>query len=370
MSSQLINANEALKIILEHVQPLQPVTTALQHSLGRALAEDVVSEENVPPFDNAGMDGYAVRADDLKSVPAVLTLIGESAAGSAFGGTIGKNETVAIMTGAKIPAGCDTVVQQELTERVDDLHVRILKSLSQGASIRAAGKDIRKGDTVLCKGQMLRSQEIGILASLGKQFIPVYRTPSVAVLPTGNEIVELDKPVPEGKIRNSNAYSLLALIQESGGEGINLGIAKDDPKELKAKILEGLKADMLVTSGGVSVGKYDLVLEELKGAGVEIHFWKVNIKPGMPLLFGTHQGKPVFGLPGNPVSTMVTFLQFVRPALRRMMGQTDEPLRLRARISHEVGKNDGKRHFMRGILEHTGGGLTVRSAGVQDSNIL
>jgi molybdopterin molybdotransferase len=248
----------------------------------------------------------------------------------------------------------------------------IIRSVEPGQNVRQAGADIPRGATVLQSGRRLRPQEIGVLASLGKQFVEVYRQPTVAIVATGNEIVEIDKPLPGGKIRNSNAHLVEALINELRCEPVRLGIAGDDPDELKEKISEGLNADMLITTGGVSVGKFDLVVEALKEIGVDIKFWKVNIKPGMPLIFSLYHGKPVFGLPGNPVSTMVTFLKFAKPALQKMMGlrETEASFKIHAKLEHEIRKSDGKRHFVRGILESHNGELLVRSTGSQISNIL
>jgi molybdopterin molybdotransferase len=249
--------------------------------------------------------------------------------------------------------------------------VTLLRTVPKGHNIRRAGADVPAGSIVLPRGALIRPQEIGVLASVGLRFPVVYRKPSVAILTTGSEIVEIDKPLPEGKIRNSNAYVLSALAHRLGCESHSLGIAPDEMGGLKKMMTEGLKADLLITSGGVSVGKYDLVQPALKELGGTVKFWKVNIKPGMPLMFALCGGTPVFGLPGNPVSSMVTFLEFVRPALSRMMGRAHEqPLRLHAILEEEITKKDGKRHFVRGILSGTDGTIRVRTTGSQVSNIL
>lgn len=368
----MVNTAEALGIILQAVESLGSLTVSLPRSLGYAIAEDVIAAEDVPRFDNSAMDGYAVRSVDVQNAPVVLEIVGEIAAGTVSTRSLEAGQSISIMTGAKIPGGCDAVVQHEWTDRVDDSHVNILRKVSSGHNIRKAGDDIGAGSVLLERGKTIRPQEIGVLASLGKRFVKIVRPVRVAVLATGNELVELDKPLPDGKIRNSNAYVLQALVQQCGGECINLGIAHDERSELREKIAEGLKADVLITSGGVSIGKYDLVIEVLKEVGVDIRFWKVNIKPGMPLLFGVRSGHYVFGLPGNPVSTMVTFLKFVKPALLKLMGhQTlDASLKVHATLQHEITKSDGKRHFVRGILESQNRALTVRSTGSQASNVL
>jgi molybdopterin molybdotransferase len=368
----MLNAQAALDIVLSSVKLQGTLTVALERAHGLVQAEDILASENVPPFDNAGMDGYAVRAEDVQVVPAVLRVVGEIAAGSAAEMKLSKGEAIAVMTGAKIPSGCDAVVQIERTESCNDGQIKVLQPVTICQNIRRAGDDIEKNKTVLTKGDHLKPQHIGVLASIGKRFVQVYRPPTVAILATGNELVTLDVPLADGKIRNSNAYSLAALVQEIGGLPDNLGIAKDDREDLTNKIHAGLDDDMLIISGGVSVGKYDLVIENLKSIGVEVKFWKVNIKPGMPLVFGIYRGKPVFGLPGNPVSTVITFLQFVKPALMKMMGyrKTDSSFKIRAKLAHDIVKTDGKKHFIRAILENSDGSMTVRSIGSQASNAL
>ena len=233
-------------------------------------------------------------------------------------------------------------------------------------------EDIQKGQKVLEAGHEIHAAELGVLASLGCATISVYRVPHVAILVTGNELVEVSDLLEPGKIRNSNSYILRGLVKETKALPVYFGVARDTREELRKKILEGLRSDALVTSGGVSVGAYDLVHEVMKEVGVDIKFWKVNIKPGMPLLFGVYRGKPVFGLPGNSVSTMVTFLQFVRPALRKMRGlvSTEGKFHLKAEIAQDIRKTDGKRHFVRGVLTNDKGRMVVQTTGSQASNIL
>jgi molybdopterin molybdotransferase len=276
------------------------------------------------------------------------------------------------MTGAKVPASCDAVLQHELTEQIDSLSIKILRPVAVGANLRRAGTDIRKGDVVLQRGHCLRPPDLGVLASLGRQFVPIYRNPEIAVLATGSELVPIDRTPPPGMIRNSNIYAIRGMIAELGAHALDLGIAKDERAELCSRLEEGLRADMLITIGGVSAGKYDLVIEELKALGLEVVFWKVNIRPGMPLLFGMYNGRvPVFGLPGNPVSSSVTFMQFVRPAIERMSGlDTAGRIRLRAALLEEFAKQDGKRHYVRGILDDRNGRLSVRTTGSQVSNVM
>jgi molybdopterin molybdotransferase len=367
----MINAREALQSILNAAHPLGPVTLSIERSIGSALAEDVVAAENIPSFDNAAMDGFAVISSDAATAPVTLSIAGEVAAGAVASSDLKPGEAMSIMTGAKIPRGCDAVIQQEWTELPDPHHVKLLRPVTAGHNIRRAGSDITSGTVVLKRGTSLRPQEIGVLASLGRRFAVVHRKPSVAILATGSEIVDVAKPLPDGKVRNSNAYVLTALAAQLGCDAVNMGIVQDELAEIKKRMEEGLRSDVLITTGGVSVGKYDLVMSALKELGGEVKFWKVNIKPGMPLMFGQCRGRLVFGLPGNPVSAMVTFLQFVKPALLRLMGlEREAPVRLHARLDEEIRKSDGKRHFVRGILTNSDGSVHVRTTGSQVSNVL
>ncbi|MGA9363543.1 MAG: gephyrin-like molybdotransferase Glp [Bacteroidota bacterium] len=368
----MLSADRALEIIASSVSAGGMEVVELHEAHERVLAEEIIAAEDVPPFDNSGMDGYAVRAGDVAHSRAVLRLVGEVPAGQAAAGELGPGEAIRIMTGGRVPLGADAVVQIEWTESVDGTRVRVLNSVPSGHNIRRAGEDIRRGEKVFGKGRELRAAELGVLASLGKKTVEVYRVPRVAVLATGNELVDIDQPLTPGKIRNSNTYTLLALIRETSVLPVDLGIAADDRANLREKILQGLECDALVTTGGASVGNYDLVQEVLKEIGVEIKFWKVNIKPGMPLLYGLCMGKPVFGLPGNPVSTFVTFIKFVRPALRKIRGacSLEKGIRLQAQLEHEIKKSDRKRHFMRAVLDSNGRNLTVRTTGSQTSNVL
>jgi molybdopterin molybdotransferase len=375
----MLSAHQALESILSSVSVGEAEVVHLPHAHERVLAEEIIAGEDIPPFDNSGMDGFALRAEDVAQAPTLLRLVGEVSAGNVLSSRIGQGEAIRITTGGQIPPGVDAVVQVEWTESVDGTSVRVMKSIPPGHNMRRAGADIRRGEKIFEKGRRLRASDLGVLASLGRARVLVYRAPRVAVLATGNELVEIDQAPPQGKIRNSNSFALLALLQETNSLPVDLGIARDDRTKLQEKIIKGLESDALITAGGVSVGSYDFVQEVMKDVGVEMKFWKVNIKPGMPLLFGVYKGKlgegpckPVFGLPGNPVSAFVTFTKFVRPALRKMMGESfpEKELSFEARLEHEIKTSDGKRHFMRGILENRDGVLTVRTTGSQASNLL
>jgi len=370
----MISASEALRLIVERISPLGTVTLSIRRAGGHALAGKVTAPADVPHFDNAAMDGYALSAADIREAPATLRVAGETAAGAAPGGELRPGEARRIMTGAPVPAGADTVVPHELTEDggADDgpEGVRILRSLPKGANIRRTGSDIQKNSEVFGPGHVIRPFEQGVLASMGIVCVTVHRRPSVCLMPTGDELVSDGKPLAPGKIRESNSTSIGAMLRAEGCDVDDAGIIPDDPALLATAIDAGLRRDMLVTIGGVSAGRYDAMPRLFAEAGVVRVFHRVNIKPGMPLWFGMKGAVPVFGLPGNPVSAVVTFSQFVRPALRRMSGWRDPAGRLtvRARLDAPIEKKDGKRHYVRGILENGEGGATVRPAGRQESH--
>lgn len=373
------SAQEARNVILSSVKTLPSEQVSLWEAHGRVLGEDITAREDLPAFDNSSMDGFALHAADTveatETKPALLHLAGEVAAGALSVRELSARTAVRIMTGAPIPLGADAVLELEAVKTQNGF-VQIERPVSVGRNIRRKGEELGAGTVVLRHGTHLRAAHLGVLATLGYEKVQVYRKPSVAFLTTGNELVDVGHPLEVGQIRNSNAYALWGLIREAGAEPVNLGTARDDERSLHDKLHAGLSYDVLVTSGGVSVGAYDLVMRVLERLGVQKQFWKVNIKPGMPLFFGLYRNQrerdvPVFGLPGNPVSTMVTFLQFVRPAIQTMQGRTDnEPTRLPARMMQDYVKKDGKRHFLRGILRNDNGSLTVQTTGTQSSAAL
>ncbi|HXG38503.1 MAG TPA: gephyrin-like molybdotransferase Glp [Bacteroidota bacterium] len=373
------SAQEARKVILSSVKTLPSEQVSLWEAHGRVLGEDIIAREDLPAFDNSSMDGFALHAADTveatETKPALLHLAGEVAAGALSVRELSARTAVRIMTGAPIPPGADAVLELEAVKTQNGF-VQIEMPVSVGRNIRRKGEELSAGTVVFRHGTYLRAAHLGVLATLGYEKVQVYRKPSVAFLTTGNELVDVGHPLEVGQIRNSNAYALWGLIREAGAEPVNLGTARDDERSLHDKLHAGLSYDVLVTSGGVSVGAYDLVMRVLERLGVQKQFWKVNIKPGMPLFFGLYRNQrerdvPVFGLPGNPVSTMVTFLQFVRPAIQTMQGRTDsEPIRLPARMMQDYVKKDGKRHFLRGILRNDNGSLTVQTTGTQSSAAL
>lgn len=366
---------EAQRTVLEATQTLGLEKVGLLDAIGRVLGEDIIASRDNPPWDNSAMDGFAVRWEDIKQEHAItklveLKVIEDVPAGKVATKTVGPGQAIRIMTGAPVPKGATTVVKVEETEPVGDT-VRIFKEVERGGNIRLQGEDVKKGDCIIAKGTQIRPAEAGMLAILAKSFVLVHQRPRVAVLSTGDELADLDERFDEDKIINSNSYGIAAAVQEAGGIPILLGIAKDQPAALKEKIAHGLNADVLVLSGGVSLGESDFTKAVFKDLGVEMNFWKLAIRPGQPLAFGKIQGKLAFGLPGNSVSSMVTFEQLVRPAVLKMGGHRSygRPV-VKAVFQEKFSKGTDRRHFLRGILTREDGVLKVRTTGGQGSGIL
>ncbi len=386
----MISVDEARKTILSYMNTLSPERVALWDARGRVLAEDVMAGNDVPPFRNSAMDGYAVIASDVQEAstnPVYLSVIGDVAAGAMPERTVQKGEAVRIMTGAPMPDGADAVVRfeetseaWEPTQRPHASSVAICNQIKSWDNVRAAGEDLQKGQLVIPAGMILRPAHIGVMASLGVSSVSVIRRPRVAILATGDELVPADAPLTPGKIRNSNEYTKYALVEQLGAIPVPLGIARDTVESLSAKLQEGLDAnvDLFLTSAGVSVGDYDMVKDVLAAEG-EMSFWQVGIKPGKPLAFGLlrHQGRqiPLLGLPGNPVAAMVAFHAFARPSIRLLGGRTPllPPLE-QAEVCEDI-TNSGRRHYMRALVRRDADGkwkVTTRGSGVrvQGSGIL
>jgi molybdopterin molybdotransferase len=350
----------------------------LSDAVGSVLAEDIVASHNVPPFDNSGMDGYAVRAVDLveatPTTPARLFVSETIPAGHVAKKSVEPGAAARIMTGAPIPPGADAVAQNEITTEEDGF-VLVHEAVRPGKNIRRSGEDVAAGDRVLGAGAPLAAAEIGVLASLGHPLVLVHRRPRVAIISTGSELVEVDQPLGPGQIRNSNSYSLRALCKQMGVEATPFGIVPDDYEATRDAIAAGLEYDVLLTSGGVSVGRFDFVKDVQDELGVERRLWGVAMKPGKPLAFGIQtraEGKClVFGLPGNPVSAMVSFELFVRPALLRLMGhrKTTRPL-YQAIIEEDVANPDGRTYVVRVRAWREDGTWHISSTGAQGSGIL
>jgi molybdopterin molybdotransferase len=359
----------ARSMILASVSPLGVERVDLLSALGRVVAEDVAAPWDMPFYDNSAMDGFAVRAADCRA-GGTLRVTGYIPAGGTASPAIEPGCAVRIMTGAPVPSGCDAVVPVEETEPRGDA-ILLKEEVRPRRHIRFRGEDVRCGDTVVSAGTIIHPPEISMLASFGKAIVPVYRRARVAVLSTGDELIELGEQPAGGKIINSNALSLAAALREIGAEPVLLGIARDSRESHREMMAEGLKADALITSAGVSAGDRDLVRDCLAEIGVVQLFWKVDIKPGGPTAFGMKEGKPVFSLPGNPVSTMVTFEEFVRPGILKMMGHRGviKPF-VKATLRDEVRKKPGKVHFLRVKIEVENGVNWATTAGDQNTGIL
>ncbi len=380
--ADLLSVDAALERVLEYISRLNAETIHLTQALGRVLAADVYAQENLPPFANSSMDGFAVRAEDVKNatqiVPIRLSVSMDIPAGSTADQYLNAGECARIMTGAPMPAGADAIVPVESTDikwvsgQNDSLptHVQIFRNVKSGDYVRPAGEDVEAGQLVLASGIVLRAPEIGILAALGHAQITVYRRPRAAIVSTGDELVEIDQPLSPGKIRNSNSYSLAALVSTYGGEPISIPTGRDTLEDVRRCFHEALdhKADIILSSAGVSVGAFDVVRTVLDELG-EINFWRINLRPGKPLAFGHIQNTPFFGLPGNPVSALVTFDVFVRPALLKLGNRPDYSPTIEAILAEDL-QSDGRRSYLRVKLTRENGKFVARTTGTQSSGAL
>ena len=381
----MLSVDEARQRMLNTIPVLPTEKRGILNCAGHVLAEAVSAPENIPPFDNSAMDGFAVRAVDVKTAteenPTVLSVVETIAAGHAPTKQVLQGQTARIMTGAMMPEGADAVVMQEVTElfsrETRETHptvhdsVKIFETVSENRNVRFAGESVKQGEQVITPGKLLRAPEISMLASLNCAEVAVHRKPTVAIVSTGDELTPLGEPLAPGKIRDSNRYGLYIQVQEAGGIPVDMGIAKDDPEETERIFRMALSAaDALITSGGVSVGEHDVVKTVLAKLG-EINFWRVAMKPGKPQAYGIADGKPIFGLPGNPVSSLVVFELFVRPALLKMAGHTNllRPT-FKAVLAESVTNRDGRVNYMRAILTEQDGHYTAKTTGPQGSGIL
>ncbi len=377
MTRPPLAARDAAVTILDHVTRQPALRVPLDDALDSVLAQDVASPIDLPAWINSAMDGYAVRAADIRGArrdaPVRLQVIETIPAGHFPVRPIGPGQASRIFTGAPLPDGADTVVRQEDTDEGNEA-VSLFDDRDAGVNIRLTGEDLRRGETVLREGTALGPAELGVLASMAVAHPLVYRRPRVAILSGGDEIVDIDQPeeiLSGRKVASSNSHTLVALVRRAGGEPVNLGIARDTPESVRAHLARGLDCDLIVTTAGISVGEHDHLRSVLEAMGVDQKFWKLRMRPGAPVGFGLLGGVPWIGLPGNPVSTMVTFELFVRPAIRRMAGhalpfrqgvvvRAAEPITLRPRLQH----------FLRAILSGRDGDLTARLTGPQGSGIL
>ncbi|RMD60025.1 MAG: molybdopterin molybdenumtransferase MoeA [Nitrospirae bacterium] len=373
---KMITFQEALDTILNNTPTIreeEPVE--LKDALMRVLSQDIYSNLNIPPFSNSAMDGYAIRSIDTieanEDAPVKLKIVEHIKAGQVPKKKIGYMEAARIMTGAYIPEGADTVVMQEMTERKDG-YVEIRSPVEVGMHIRREGEYIKKGDLCLKKGKLITPPDMALIATIGLNSMPVYRKPVIAILATGDELLMPGEKYVEGKIYNANTYSLLGQIILSGGVPLNLGIARDEVEDVKDKLYRALKsADIVLTSGGVSVGDYDIVQDVFRDVGVSILFWKIKMKPGKPVVFGVYQDKLVFGVPGNPVSSMIVFHELIRPALKKMLsgGLTKLP-EIEAVLEEDIYGDGDRLTFVRLLIKRDEEGFKAISAGKQDSAVV
>jgi molybdopterin molybdotransferase len=366
----VLTVEQALEQILSRVPILPVERVPLLDALGRVLAEPIASAREIPPWANSSMDGYAVRSTDTALPGRRLRVVGRVAAGAMPDRDVGPGEAVRIFTGAPLPAGADAVVPQEDVQ-LEDERIALARPVEAGAYVRPRGEDVRPGDLVLDPGRTIGPAEVGLLATLGWSRVAVHRRPRVAILSTGNELADLGQALGPGQIPNTNTYSLMAQVLEAGAEPINLGVAPDDLDAIQARLQGARAAEVLVSSAGVSVGDLDLVKGALEGLGATLHLWQVSMRPGKPITFGSLYERPVFGLPGNPVSAMVTFELFVRPALRRMMGHAPfDRLRLMAVAAEPIANPGHRRGYLRVVLTPDGDRYVARLTGDQGSAIL
>ncbi len=374
MKEGMLSVAEARERVLGSVSMLEEVELPLLEALGLNLARDAVAPGDIPPFDNTAMDGYAVRAQDVEGAtpenPVELAVLGDLPAGYTSEAEVGEGQALRIMTGAPMPAGADTVIPVEST-RAQDGKVIVREALPRGSHVRLAGEDVRAGDTVMTPGITIGPAELGMLASLGYARVSCFRRAVAGNIAPGDELVGVEEELAPGKIRDSNSYTVYGMVLEAGAEPLSLGVVRDEAALLERTILDNLdRVDLFITSGGVSVGDYDMVKDVLGKLG-DMNFWKVAMRPGKPQAFGHIGGKPLFGLPGNPVSVMVSFEQFVRPALKKMMGSRElfRP-EVTGVLDSPLGRKTGRVEFIRVVAEWRDGAYHARPTGPQGSGIL
>ena len=368
----LISVAEALDHVLAHAAPLPPEPVLLDEVLGRVLADELKALRTQPPADVSAMDGYAARAADVATTPAQLRVIGEVAAGRPFTAAVGAGEAARIFTGGVMPAGADTVVVQEITQRTGDT-VTVLKPVSRGRHIRRQGLDFRRGDALFTVGHRLSARDLALLAGMNHPRVPLHRRPKVALFATGDELVRPGEEPGPGQIVYSNGFALAGLARQEGAAVVDLGLVKDDLDATIAAVRAAREAaaDILVTTGGASVGDYDLVHKAFAAEGMDLSFWKVAMRPGRPLMHGRLGGMHVLGLPGNPVSAFVCAFLFLVPLIRRMSGRSDLSVPTEsALLGSELPANDERADYLRATLRRDAEGLFATAVPVQDSSMM
>ena len=368
----LISVAEALDHVLAHAVPLPPEQVPLDDALGRVLAADLKALRTQPPADMSAMDGYAARASDVANVPVQLRLIGEVAAGRPFTAAVGAGEAARIFTGGVMPPGADTIVVQEITERAGDA-VTVLKPVSKGRHIRRQGLDFRRGDTLFAAGHRLSARDLALLAGMNHPIVPVHRRPKVALFATGDELVPPGAEPGPGQIVYSNGFALAALAQEEGAAVVDLGLVEDklEPTIATVRTAREGAADILVTTGGASVGEYDLVHKAFAAESMDLSFWKVAMRPGRPLMHGRLGGMQVLGLPGNPVSAYVCAFLFLVPLIRRMSGRSDLAMPTdSATLGADLPENDERADYLRATVRESAEGPIATPFAIQDSSMM
>jgi len=370
-----VSIEEGQRIILNSVTPLNCENISLIEASNRVLYEDIVSDIMLPPVDDSAMDGYAIIADDThgasKDNPVKLQITGEiQAGGDVIGKKVSEGTAIRIMTGAPIPEGADSVIRFEDTEE-EAGYVKIFQETVKYRNYRSAGENIKKGDKVLHRGDRLSPADVGILASLNYNRVSVYKQPTVSIISTGDELADIGEEIRAGQIRNVNAYTLYSEVKKYNALPEYLGIAKDTLKETKELFLKALKSDVVISTGGISMGKYDFVKKIFSDLNIEMQFERVNVKPGGPCTFGKRDNKLIFGLPGNPVSTLTSFIQFVRPALLKLMGATklNKPI-INAFLEEDINKKPGKANLLRGYFTIKNNEFYVSTTGSQKTSAL
>lgn len=374
-SNLTVSVEEAQQIILDSVSPLNCESVSTMEAYNRILYEDIVSDMMIPPVDDSAMDGYAIIADDThgasRNKPVRLRIIGEiQAGGSIIGKRVSNGTAIRIMTGAPIPEGADSVIQFEETQE-EGGYVKIFSESVRRRNCKCAGENIDKGDRVLQKGDRLRSADVGILASLNYDTVKVYKQPTISIISTGDELAEAGEEIHTGQIRNINAYTLYSEVRKYNALPRYLGIARDTMKDTKEKLLKALQSDVVISTGGVSMGNYDFVKKIYSDIGIEMLFEWIKVKPGRPCTFGKKDNKLVFGLPGYPVPTLTSFIQFVRPALLRLMGanKINKPI-VNAFLEEGISKHPGSVNLLRGYFTIKNNELYVSTTGSQKSSVL
>lgn len=368
--SGMLSVTEAQTRIQSAFSRVSTENVTLPEALRRVLSSAITSPLDLPPFTNSSMDGYAVRAEDVRHTPVSLNLVDDIPAGVAPERAIGSGEAARIMTGAVLPPGADAVVPVEdtQTEPGRTQGITILKTVKPGDYVRPQGSDLRAGTTVLPAGHQLTAQDLGLLAALGMLNVPVFRRPRVALLSSGDELAAPGEPLTPGKIYDSNSFTLAALIKQSGAQLIALGVARDDQRQMEQLLQSAVEqhADLILTSAGVSVGAFDYIRAVLEQSG-SLTFWRVNVRPGKPLAFGSYDGVPLIGLPGNPVSAFVGFILFVAPAIRKLAGLPEHSLQQRSAVLDEPLESDGRESYLRGSVRLEEGIYHAKQAKNQSS---